>query len=36
MWEDLVLERKWTAQQYEEGIMDLLLSVLTDGRSKPS
>jgi len=33
MWEDLVLERKWTAQRYEARLTELLLSVLTDGRS---
>ena len=29
MWEDLVLERKWKAAEYENMITDLLLRMLT-------
>jgi AcrR family transcriptional regulator len=29
MWEDLVLQRRWTPRQYEEGITQLLLNTLT-------
>jgi AcrR family transcriptional regulator len=32
MWEDLVLERKWKAADYEETITDLLLRMLTTQR----
>jgi AcrR family transcriptional regulator len=33
MWEDLVLHRRWTPQQYEADVTELLLSLLTDGRA---
>ncbi len=29
MWEDLVIQRKWTAEQYEERVFALLLQALT-------
>jgi len=33
MWEDLVLDRKWTPKRYQEHVTELLMSFLTNGRT---
>jgi hypothetical protein len=34
MWEDLVLERGWSPEQYQEYVTKLLIGALTSSRSE--
>jgi hypothetical protein len=34
MWEDLVLEREWSPEQYQEHVTNALIAALTSSRSE--